>query len=330
MRVFVTGGSGFVGGHVIEALRSDGHEVHALARSPSSASRVAAFGATPVIGALGEIKPDAIRDCDAVVHAAAHVASWGPWEDFAQINIEGTRQLVAAARAAGVGRFVHIGTEAALFAGQDLVDVDESYPHPKRQRFAYSRSKAEAEKLVLAADDVAGMRTVVLRPRLVWGPRDASVGAAVERMGKDGTWIWLDGGRHRTSTCHVDNLCSAVGAALAADTGGRTYFIADDGERSLRQFLSAIAAARGLSLPDRSVPGWVARTVAAVLDIAWRTIGRVTPPPLVPFEISMMSASITVRTGRARAELGWRPVRTVADGLEALRTGPVHNPHERP
>ena len=324
MRVFVTGGSGFVGGHVIEALQAAGHEVLALARSPSSASRVAAYGATPVLGALGEVGPDALRACDAVVHAAAHVASWGPWEDFARINIEGTRQLLDAARAAGLRRFVHIGTEAALFAGQDLVDIDESCPHPKRQRFAYSRSKAEAEELVLAADDVAGMRTVVLRPRLVWGPRDASVGAAVERMAKDGTWSWLDHGRHRTSTCHVDNLCAAVDAALTADTGGRSYFIADDGERSLRDFLSAIAAARGLSLPDRSVPGWAARSLAAVLDIAWRAVGRVTPPPLVPFEVSMMSASITVRTDRARAELGWRPVRTVNDGLEALAAGPLH------
>lgn len=234
------------------------------------------------------------------------------------MNVEGTRQLLAAAQAAGVRRFVHIGTEAALFAGRSLVGIDESAPYPEQQRFPYSASKAEAERLVLAADDIAGLRTVVVRPRLVWGPRDTSVGAAVERMAKDGSWVWIDGGRARTSTCHVDNLTAGVLAALAADVGGRTYFLADEGERTMRDFLGAMAAARGLQLPDRSVPAWAARVGAGLLDGVWRLLGRAAPPPLTPFEAAMMSATVTVRTDRARQELGWRPIRTVEEGFARL------------
>lgn len=318
MRVFVTGGSGFVGGHAIEGLRAAGHEVLALARSPESAAKVRSFGATPVDGALGAVPVEALRGCDAVVHAAAHVEAWGPWEVFERVNVEGTRQLLAAAQEAGVRRFVHIGTEAALFAGDPLVGIDEAQPYPARQRFPYSASKAEAERLVLAADTPGGLRTVVVRPRLVWGPRDTSVGAAVERMAKDGSWVWLDGGRALTSTCHVDNVTAGILAALAADVGGRAYFLADDGDRTLRAFLTSLARARGLTLPERSLPGWVARAAAGLLDALWRTLGRRTPPPLSPFEAAMLSTTLTVRTDRARRELGWRPVRTVDEGFAAL------------
>ncbi|MCB9739860.1 MAG: NAD-dependent epimerase/dehydratase family protein [Deltaproteobacteria bacterium] len=320
MRVFVTGGSGFVGGHVIEALRAAGSEVLALARSERSAAIVRGFGAEPVAGELGAIAAESLAGCDAVVHAAAHVEAWGPWDVFEQINVEGTRQLLEAAQHAGVRRFVHIGTEAALFAGDSLIDIDESAPYPQRQRYPYSASKAAAERLVLQADGVEAMRTIVLRPRLVWGPRDTSVGAAIERMAADGSWVWLDGGRARTSTCHVDNLCGAIVAALQADVGGKAYFVADEGERTMHEFLGAMAEARGLQLPERSLPGWLARALAGALDLLWRALGRRTPPPLSPFEAAMMSASITVRTERARDELGWSPQRTVAEGLAGLAT----------
>lgn len=103
--------------------------------------------------------------------------------------------------------------------------------------------------------------------------------------------------------------------------GGRAYFLADAGDRTLRSFLGDLAAARGVRLPDRSVPGWLARAAAAALDAGWRAIGRTTAPPLIPFEVAMMSRSVTVRTGRAERELGWRPVRTVGEGLASLRAG---------
>ena len=134
----------------------------------------------------------------------------------------------------------------------------------------------------------------------------------------DGSWVWLDGGRARTSTCHVDNLSAGILAALSAEVGGRAYLVADEGERSMHEFLGAMAEARGLQLPERSLPGWFVRAMAGVLDAVWSLLRRRSPPPLSPFEAAMMSASITVRTERARAELGWTPVRSVEEGLAGL------------
>ncbi len=316
MQVFVTGGSGFVGGHVIEAL-SPRHAVRAMARSPRSADAVARYGATAVTTDLDAVEASHLAGCDAVVHCAAYVEEWGTREQFWRGNVEGTARMLDAARRAGVARFVHIGTEAALFDGHDLVDIDEGHPYPATQRYLYSETKAEAERRVLAAN-AAGFETVSVRPRLVWGPRDTSVLPTVVRMAREGAWSWLDGGRSRTSTTHVRNLARAVELALTEGRGGEAYFVADEGTRTLREFLSAMAKTQGVTLPDRSLPGAVARPLAAALEGVWRALGVKRAPPMTAFAIAMMSREVTVNTAKARRELGYAPVIDVAQGLAAM------------
>ena len=118
---FVTGGSGFVGGALIERLRREGWDVRALARSERAAERVRELGAEPVMGDLDDLH---IEDCEIAFHAAAKVGDFGDPADFDRVNVQGTRNVVAACMAGGVRRLVHVGTEAALMAGQPLVNVD--------------------------------------------------------------------------------------------------------------------------------------------------------------------------------------------------------------
>ncbi|MEZ4385118.1 MAG: NAD-dependent epimerase/dehydratase family protein [Nannocystaceae bacterium] len=320
MRIFITGASGFAGGRIAERLAAAGHEVAAMARSEGSAARVAERGATAVRCALGAVDPADLAGVDAIVHAAAKVEDWGEPADFWRANVDGTRQLVDAAQAAGVRRFIHIGTEAVLFAGDDLVDVDETRPFPPRHRFPYSETKAAAERLVLAANSPA-MTTIALRPRLIWGPGDATVLPELVKMAEAGAYVWLDGGRHRTSTCHVDNLAAAVERALVSGRGGEAYFIADDVTSTHRDFLSRLAATRGVDLGRRSLPGALVRPLAGGVEGLWRVLRRGRKPPLTRFAISMLSRTVTVSTAKAEAELGYRPVVTVDAGLAALRGG---------
>lgn len=212
MKVFVTGGSGFIGGHLIEGLVRAGHEVSALARSPRSADVVRRHGAAPVAADLGTLKGEDLAGAEAAVHCAAYVEEWGTRAQFWEGNVEGTARVLDAARAAGVRRFVHVGTEAALFDGHDLIDIDETHPYPERQRFLYSETKAEAERRVLAANEPGGMTTVSIRPRLVWGSRDATALRVLLRRAREGSFAWLDGGGACTSTTHVANRgrCRAV------------------------------------------------------------------------------------------------------------------------
>lgn len=317
MIVFVTGGSGFVGGHLIEALVAQGHTVRALARSARSAELVRGYGATPVSAELSTLQAEHLVGVDAVVHAAAFVEEYGTREQFWAGNVTGTEVVLAAAEEAGVPRFVHVGTEAAVFDGGDLVDIDESWPYPARQRFLYSETKAEAERRVLAANR-PGFCTLSVRPRLVWGPRDNSVLPAILRMARAGSYAWIDGGQHQTSTTHIDNLVHALILALTRGEGGRAYFVADEGSRSLRDFLGALAATQGVDLGGRSVPGALARPLARVTEGFWRLLRLGGTPPMTAFAVTMMSRSVTVTTARARAELGYQPVRSVEAGLSGL------------
>lgn len=318
MRIFVSGGSGFVGGHMIEALVARGDEVVAMARSDRSIAVVEGFGAKAVRCTLEDVDATHMAGCDAVVHAAAFVEEWGTRAQFVTGNIEGTRRMLAAARAAGVRRFIHIGTEAVLFDGHDLIAIDETQPYPDRQRFLYSETKAEAERLVLAADD-STLTALSLRPRLIWGPRDATVLPAILRMHTAGSFAWIDHGRRQSSTTHVRNLARAIELALEASAiGGKAYFVLDEGTRSIHEFLVALAKTKGVELGERNVPGWLARAAASVIEATWGLLGLRGTPPLTRFAAAMMSSTITIRDDRARRELGYVPVISVEQGLAEL------------
>jgi len=318
MKVFVTGGSGFIGGHVIEALVGHGHHVLAMARSEQSADKVRDFGAEPVRCALGAVKSEHLSGCDAVVHAAAFVEEWGTREQFWEANVTGTEQLLAASREAGVARFILVGTEAALFEGRDLVDVDELQPYPVRHRYLYAETKAAAEQRVLDASDDR-MAAISIRPCFVWGPRDNTVLPAVERMAAEGSWVWVDHGDRRTSTTHVDNLVHGIELALEGGRGGRAYFVTDDDDRTFREFVAAYSGTAGVSLPNRSVPGAIARAAALLFEGAWRVFRLSGTPPLTRMTAAMMACNKTVRCDRAKSELGYAPVTDVATGLRRLR-----------
>src|SRR5688572_11986167 len=171
MRYFVTGGSGFVGRHLVLRLLADGHEVRALARSEESATVVEALGATAVRADLLDVYDvvEDVRGCAVVVHAAATTRHREKPGELDRVNVTGTRRLLEVAAQVGVSRFVLVSSEAVLADGNPIRFVDGSAPYPKRHAGDHARTKALAEQLVLAADS-REMTTVAVRPRLVWGP----------------------------------------------------------------------------------------------------------------------------------------------------------------
>lgn len=317
---FVTGASGFVGGALARALVADGWRVRALARSEAAAARVQALGAEPVQGDLSSASSirDGAQGCAVAFHAAALPAQWGPVAEFERVNVLGTANALSGCAAAGIGRFVHVGTEAALLDGKPLVDVDETAPLRPDARPLYSATKARAELLAIGANR-AGFETVAVRPRLVWGRGDETILPTLVEMVESGRFAWIGGGRHRTSTTHIDN--AVHGLRLAAERGrpGRAYFVTDGEPVVFREFVTELLSTRDVEPPDRSIPRPLALAAAAACESAWRHLPLPGEPPLTRLAVWLSSLETTIDTSRARAELGYEPVRTIAEGLEELR-----------
>jgi hypothetical protein len=316
MVYFVTGGSGFVGGKTIESLAS-GRSVRALARSEEAARRVASSGAEPVRADLMEVEAEHLRGVDVVIHAAAYVEEYGARRTYMRLNAEGTVRLLSAARRAGVRRFIHISTNGTVMDGVDQVNLDETAPFPAVPVLRYNESKVAAEVAVLQA---AGpdFHTVALRPCAIWGPGDTGVLPALRRMTAAGSFWWIDRGRAQISTTHVANLVAAIQAAVHAGRSGEAYFIADDDVVTVREFLGGLAAADGLDLPDRSLPGPLMGMAAKTMEGAWDLLRLRGTPPITRMAVEVMRTSLTVDTQKARRDLGWSPVITRAAGLAAL------------
>ncbi len=317
---FVTGGSGFIGGRLVKRLVAEGTRVRALARSDASAAKVEALGAEPVRGDLED--PASIATgadgCEVAFHLAAQLGDWGAWDEFERANVIGTENALEGCARAGVRRFVHCGTEAALIAGEPLVNVDETAPLRPDSKAPYPATKAKAERAVRDANRI-GFETVVLRPRFVWGAGDTTLLPEMIRMVEAGRFAWIGGGRSLTATTHVENVVE--GLLLAAQKGrpGEAYFVTDGGAVVMREFVTELLATQGVEPPDRSLPAWLAGALAVGSETAWRLLPLPGSPPLNRFSYWLLTQECTIDISKARRELDYEPIVSKQDGMAELR-----------
>ncbi len=189
---FVTGGSGFVGGRLIQALVARGWQVRALVRGQKAAASVAALGAVPVLGELTDqaALSKAMAGSKVVFHVAALFKMWGKQEEFNAVNVDGTRTLVEAAVDTPSVQKVIMVSAAGVVQGdpEPQVNIDERLPVQQRRFAPYSASKAAAEQILLAANGRReGFQTVALRPTMIWGTGMPMLDRMVEVV-KAGNW----------------------------------------------------------------------------------------------------------------------------------------------
>lgn len=326
MKIFLTGGSGFVGGRLITRLLSDGHTVRALARSAASAEAVERVGATAVRGDLADLvngSPDwilSLDDVDGVVHSAATMKFWGPDSLFMRENHIPTIGLHAAAARAGVDRFLLISAASVTTGTQRAAIVDEN-TDPRRPNIAYSRVKLSTERALLQAK--TPMRTIALRPPFIWG---AGVPAVYEiaDLARRGRFVWLDDGRHIFDFVHVDNLAEAVSCGLRTQAPTGAYCITDGNPMPLRDFFTPLVRTFGADVScARSVPVAIAEPAAAIIDRCARILRTKNAPPLTNWLVSIMGHDRTYDITKAQQLLGYRPPVSFAEGLAEMR---AHNP----
>ncbi|MGV8039696.1 MAG: NAD-dependent epimerase/dehydratase family protein [Thermoanaerobaculaceae bacterium] len=318
----VTGATGFAGSHVARVLAGHGVRVRALSRRPDTARRVVPPGVEVVAGDLADRQSliTAASGQELVIHTAGRVSDWGPRSAFRAANVEGVENLVAACRAAGVRRLVHLSSLTVLGLPRDGRVVDEGSPVATPARGDhYSASKLAGERLVQEAHGVGGLETTVVRPGAIWGPGDPNVLPRVLALLRRGAMPVIGRGDNVLGLSHVDNLARGVVLAAAAPSAaGRLYHLTDGEQITARQALEALAAALGVRPPRRSVPYAAIYALAALVEGTARLLGRSSPPPLTRYGVRFVACDCRYDVSMARQELGYRPAVSFAEGVRGL------------
>ena len=321
--ILVTGGSGFLGGAVVRQLVARGDKLRSLQRS--DAPQLRDLGVDVVRANLSDQRAviDAASGCEAVMHIGAKAGVWGPYDDYYQANVVGTRNVIEACRAHGIQRLVYTSTPSVIHAGGDVEGVDESAPLATHFDTAYPATKAEAESMVLLANGPT-LATIALRPHLIWGPNDPQLTARILARGRAGRLRLVGGGVKKIDSVYIDNAVSAHllaldRLALGAQCAGRAYFISQDEPVRQCDLVNGILAAGGLPPCEKFISPGAAYVVGAVLEFVWRVMGRSDEPMMTRFLAKQLGTAHWYDISAAKRDLGYTPLVSIAEGLTRLK-----------
>jgi nucleoside-diphosphate-sugar epimerase len=320
--VLVTGAGGFLGGRTAAMLAASGRKVRILWRPRPGRRPPAGFEAVEGDLADQASLEAAVRGVDSVIHCAGLAGVWGPLDGYVETNTMGTARLLAAARRQGCKRLVYTSTPSVVHSGGDLAGVDERAPYSHDTSQPYAYSKMLAERLVLAADSPS-LRTLALRPHLIWGPGDPHLLPRLEDRARRGRLVLFSGGPWKVDATFVDNAAEAHLAALArleagADCAGQAYFIAQDEPVDLNILINSLLAAVGAPEARRRIGRRAGLAAAAAVEGLWRLLRLEGEPPITVFTVRQMSSSHYYDLSKARRLLGYRPKVSTAEGLGRL------------
>lgn len=323
MKVLVTGGSGFLGGAIVRLLHERGFDVRVLIRAESPS--LAALGVETVLGDLSDqdVVLDAAKGCDTVFHTAAKVGAWGSYASYYRVNVTGAAHVLEACRREGIPRLVYTSTPSVVFDGRDEEGADESMPYARRFLCHYSRSKAEAERMVLAANE-NGLSTVALRPHLIWGPGDRSLMPRIVERAEAGTLRLVGAPGNRIDSTYIDNaamahLLAAERLSPGAACAGKAYFITNSEPMPLEELLNGLLAAAGAPPVRRRISAAAAYALGALFELHHAVTGRMDEPPLTRFVARQLATAHWFDISAARRDLGYEPQVSIREGLERLK-----------
>lgn len=322
MKALVTGGGGFLGGRIVEMLHQRGDDVTVLGRRPYP--HLTEKGVATIQTDLRDAEAVAVAcaGMDVVFHVAAVTHLWGRRGPMWATNVDGTRHVIAGCRRHGVRRLVFTSTPSVVFGDEPLCGIDESQPYPTRYLAHYPASKAEAERLVLRAND-DDLHTVALRPHLIWGPGDPHLIPRIVERARRGKLVQIGKGDTRVDMTYIDNAanahllaCDALepGAACA----GRPYFISQGEPVLLWPWLNELLARLDVLTVRRTMSPTSARLFGTVCEWVYTLLRRDGEPPMTRFLAGQLSQSRYFDISAARRDLGYEPTVSTAEGLDRL------------
>lgn len=316
MKVFVTGGTGFIGGEVARQLRARGDEVACLVRSPEKAAKLTELGCQILSGDLGDAEAlrAGMEGSDGVVHAAAMYEVGIPAKQHPamyEANVRGTERVLGAALEAKVPKIVHVSTVGAFGNTHGKV-VDESYEHPGREFTSYyEETKLEGHRIARRMMQDEGLPAVVVQPGGVYGPGDTSQIADLLSEFFAGRLFLLPFPDLGICLSHVEDIAGGIVLALDKGVAGETYVISGPAT-TMREAIETIAAVSGRKAPKRAMPTAVLKALTPIGPLVGKLAGQ--PPNLRELISSADGVTFWASYEKAGRELGYAP-RGMEEGM---------------
>jgi len=319
----ITGATGLLGSHIAEKLVERGEPVRALVRKDSDTRVLDRWGVEKAVGDVtdAESVAAACKGVDTVYHSAAAVGDWGNWDNyFVPVSIGGTQNMIAAARAANVKRFLHVSSISAYGHpnGKGMV-LDETAPLgvDLHKWSYYSRAKVAAEKLVWAAWERGELPVTVVKPSWLYGPRDRASMPRLIKGIRAGKGKIIGKGTNRLNLTYAGN--EAEGCILAATKDcalGESYNLSCDGVITQAEYFNKIAECIGAKPITRHVPYAVAYQAAFWMEFFGHMVGRKTPPLVTRYAVWLIGRQCFFSEEKARRELGWQATVDYDEGIQ--------------
>lgn len=318
----ITGATGLLGSHLAEQLRAEGALVRAVVRPSSDVAFLRALGVELATGDLTDLASlrRAFAGASVVFHAAAKVGDWGTRAEFERETLQGTKNVLAASLAEGVGRLVFISSTSAYgHPPQGIPPITEDYPLGTRFWLwdDYTRAKVGAEQAVWAAIRDHRLQATIIRPSWLYGPRDRLSIARIERTLRTGRALLIGDGTNTMNTVYAGNVADACRLAAAAPAAiGQAFNITSDGVLTQRDYFNLYADAFGYARPRRRIPYWLAYVGAWELEAACRLLGAKSPPYITRYAVWLLGRRTFYSTAKAEQVLGWKPRMGYAEGIQ--------------
>ena len=315
-KVLVTGATGFLGKYVVEELVEHGYQVRAFGRNRAIGQSLVNASVTFVQGDLTnqEDLTKACQEMDMVIHAGALSTVWGPWEDFYQTNVLGTKYILETCREAKIERLVYVSSPSIYAAPRDQLDIKESDAPQENRLNNYIRSKLASEKLFKDYPDVS---SVILRPRGLFGIGDTSILPRVLNLSqKIGIPLIGDGRQLMDMTC-VENVALAIRLALETpQAAGEVYNITNGEPRAFRNLIEETLRGLGYPIRYRKIPAPLVCAISSSLEFIYKSLKLKGEPALTRYTYYLLRYSQTLDISKAERDLGYRPKITISEGIE--------------
>ena len=321
-KVLVTGGGGFVGTALVRQLMAKGSSVSVAGRNRYE--HIERLGASSLVGDISDPSFTAhlCRGMDTVFHVAAKAGIWGPWQEYKSINIDGTSNIVESCKRNEVGCLVYTSNPSVVFAGAGIVNGDETLPYADKFLCSYAKSKATAERTVLASSGER-LRTCAIRPHLIWGPGDPHLIPRLIDRGRSGKLKIIGNGANIVDITYVDNVAHAH--ILAAESlhrssrfSGQAYFIGQESPVNLWDWINELYRDLGIETLAAKVPFRAAYLAGWLLELLHRLPVVRSEPQMTRFLAMQLAHSHCFSHKKAEQEIGYTPIVSLEEGKKRL------------